>query len=697
MKLFKLITFFALFLLCNALEAQTFIYSYTDPCTGLIKSMNVPSNGVTVTYFGQIQTFDPQDFQTGVFDTWAEGVYNSFGGANPCGSIFGVSTSIDIAQSTAINFISIINNISALADLQSAMSGGGSLNTMSAIESAKNSSNKKDKKDKKKNQTTTNDNSSQNTTTNQSTSNNESNTEGSQNQNSNQSNQSGTTNTGSDQNVQSGQTNGSTNTENGQNTTSGNGQNQSGGENNPTNSNQNTISQNSQSGTENNQTNSNSQNVNSSQNGGQNTGGSTTTSENSQSTEGGPVNSTGQLNQTLTQSTDIGSGSGSGSNQNQTTQNSQTTTNGENSTTTTEQPNTQSGTEQSNTQLGTENNQSTNTTTENNSQNTNSGEPNSETGQNAQTTTSENSQNQPQNENGQTGETSSTNSEAGQTPNGENPQTTQNDPSQNGQSSNSSNSSNGNGGNGVGGESPNSNDNAAQNSEDKKTNFLGGTVKSVERSTESNKPQIVLSSDFAGFNFRSGEVDFGGKGTAGYTSLSWDGRRTYGVLLDYTSIIRGPNVTGFFANIAKKRIDLISLTGTFSFYGRGSQYGSLAIGQMWNLNKKKSLKAIYMATASFGNVYGEQFLGTAFIAGGMYDWRVHKRVDIKLMNLFIYAPYVSYYNDILLKSPYVIMPIVGTNIGITKKFKFNLNFGGAYAINENVMNFTLMFGTRFAL
>jgi hypothetical protein len=118
---------------------------------------------------------------------------------------------------------------------------------------------------------------------------------------------------------------------------------------------------------------------------------------------------------------------------------------------------------------------------------------------------------------------------------------------------------------------------------------------------------------------------------------------------------------------------------------------------MWNLNKSKSLKALYLATASFGNVYGEKFLGTAFIAGGMYDWKVSKRIDVKLMNLFIYAPYVSYYNDILLKSPYVIMPIVGTNIGITKKFKFNINFGGAYAINENIMNFTLMFGTRFAL
>jgi len=118
---------------------------------------------------------------------------------------------------------------------------------------------------------------------------------------------------------------------------------------------------------------------------------------------------------------------------------------------------------------------------------------------------------------------------------------------------------------------------------------------------------------------------------------------------------------------------------------------------MWSFPKVKRLKLIYLATASCGDIYEEKFLGTAFIAGGMYDWKVSKRIDVKLMNLFIYAPYVSYYNDIVLKSPYVIMPIIGSNIGITKKFKFNINFGGAYAINENVMNYTLMFGTRMAL
>ena len=168
-------------------------------------------------------------------------------------------------------------------------------------------------------------------------------------------------------------------------------------------------------------------------------------------------------------------------------------------------------------------------------------------------------------------------------------------------------------------------------------------------------------------------------------------------MLDYTSANRGPNVTSFYASITKNRIDLISLTGTVSFYGNRSLYGTIAIGQMWKLNKAKSLKAIYMATSSMGNVFGTKFIGTAFIAGAMYDMKIGKRTQIKFTNLFIYAPYVSYYNDLVLKSPYVIMPLVGTNIGITKKFKLNLNLGGTYAVGEDVLNFTFMMGTRFAI
>jgi hypothetical protein len=52
-------------------------------------------------------------------------------------------------------------------------------------------------------------------------------------------------------------------------------------------------------------------------------------------------------------------------------------------------------------------------------------------------------------------------------------------------------------------------------------------------------------------------------------------------------------------------------------------------------------------------------LGTAVIAGGMYDLRFGKRIDMKLMGLFVYSPYISYYNDLLLSSPYVVIPILG--------------------------------------
>jgi hypothetical protein len=104
-----------------------------------------------------------------------------------------------------------------------------------------------------------------------------------------------------------------------------------------------------------------------------------------------------------------------------------------------------------------------------------------------------------------------------------------------------------------------------------------------------------------------------------------------------------------------------------------------------------------MLTGSAGEVYREKFIGTAAIGGMMYDWKVGKRIDIKFTNLFIYAPFVSYYDDVVLKSPYVIMPLIGTNLGITKKFKLNMNFGTTYAINENVMNFTFMLGTRIGL
>ena len=53
------------------LSAQSYNYSYTDPCTGQLKSLSVPINGsVAISYYGQIQNFSAAELQNGTFANW---------------------------------------------------------------------------------------------------------------------------------------------------------------------------------------------------------------------------------------------------------------------------------------------------------------------------------------------------------------------------------------------------------------------------------------------------------------------------------------------------------------------------------------------------------------------------------------------------------------------------------------------------
>ena len=233
-----------------------------------------------------------------------------------------------------------------------------------------------------------------------------------------------------------------------------------------------------------------------------------------------------------------------------------------------------------------------------------------------------------------------------------------------------------------------------------KSNITGTattTTKNAPSKSEGGKPSVVASSDFVGFNFKNSEVNYGAKATGGYTALRWDGQRSWGALADYTSALKGPNITGFYAWIKPKSVTLLSGTATIGFDGNKSLYGTIAAGQMFTFKKVPKLKAVYMGTVSYGHIFREQFIGTAAIAGVMYDISIAKRFDIKLMNLFVYAPYVSYYNDIVLASPYVMLPSIGTNVRITKRFKFNINAGGAWDLKTAALNYTVTMGTRIMI
>ena len=154
----------------------------------------------------------------------------------------------------------------------------------------------------------------------------------------------------------------------------------------------------------------------------------------------------------------------------------------------------------------------------------------------------------------------------------------------------SSSSQSGSGGNGSGGETTQETpqQESGQGQTEGKSNITGTattTTKNAPSKSEGGKPSVVASSDFVGFNFRNSEVRTGAKATGGYTAMRWDGKRSYGALADYTTALKGPNITGFYAWIGPKAITLLSGTCTIGFDGNKSLYGTIAAGQMFRLSR----------------------------------------------------------------------------------------------------------------
>lgn len=412
-------------------------------------------------------------------------------------------------------------------------------------------------------------------------------------------------------------------------------------------------------------------------------------SEEEEENNEGNGSSNNQTGQTSTESNQVGSGaSGSGGTGGSTGESPA----GNGVGTSTQTGSNETGSTSTGQTLGsTEQNQISGTSTESNNQttngNSNEGNGSVNSGGSSVNGSSGNSSGNSEN-NQESQQTEVNNTETNQTQNG------------NGNTSTSSSTTSSSGSSSSEGSGPPNNEETPSQTEGQgKTNITAGAVKTVNANKDNGNgaPTVIASSDFVGFNFKNSEVTTGLKLTGGYHSLRWDGLRAHGVMVDYVSALKGPNTTAYYAWVKPKSISMLSLTGTLGFEGRGSLYGTLAGGQMLLFPKIKNLKAVYMGTISYGQVYKTPFIGSALIAGGMYDIRLFKRIDIKLMGLFVYVPYISYYNDLVLKSPYVVIPSLGTNISITKRFKFNINAGGAWAIKEKALNYTITCGTRLLI
>jgi hypothetical protein len=117
--------------------AQSFLYSYVDPCTKQTKFINADMNSpVFIVYYGQTRTFNYTELQDGTFELWMNDIYIKYKTTSPCQGA-AVTTTTTTSTNTVSN---IIGNVTSLINLDfssvtSGVSGGVGTNIGSTTSS----------------------------------------------------------------------------------------------------------------------------------------------------------------------------------------------------------------------------------------------------------------------------------------------------------------------------------------------------------------------------------------------------------------------------------------------------------------------------------------------------------------------------------------------------------------------------------
>lgn len=104
------------------------MYSYTDPCTHVLKFITYDmSTPVIVAYYGQTKAFTYNEIQNGTFDNWISTVYTQYS-SKPCQGIL-VSTTNTTTTNLTTNIVNTVLNLNVVTSFSSLNSSGTNLTT----------------------------------------------------------------------------------------------------------------------------------------------------------------------------------------------------------------------------------------------------------------------------------------------------------------------------------------------------------------------------------------------------------------------------------------------------------------------------------------------------------------------------------------------------------------------------------------
>jgi len=318
--------------------------------------------------------------------------------------------------------------------------------------------------------------------------------------------------------------------------------------------------------------------------------------------------------------------------------------------------------------------------------NSNNNSSNSNDGSNPSTGTGQEGGNPPENQGGSNGSGGGT---VGNGSNGSN------------NNSNSSGSSSGNGsGNNNSGETPKEekpNDQQIEDTktEQQKTQSASTTKAASKAKAETQKPAILVTGDIVGVQTRAdGSQD--ARGTMSFTHVKGDGTASIGFSADYMVNAKIGNLSAIRSWIGTnknghKHINVASVG--LGILPKSTTANALLI----RVNSIKSFTALYGASATYGQLFGEELISTIAIGGFMYKGKIGKAVDATIIMAGIYSPYSKFYTESIFDAKPIIIPFLNLNYKLTKTFGIGLTGGGTYIAGQDILNFQILMGAKLKI
>lgn len=221
------------------------------------------------------------------------------------------------------------------------------------------------------------------------------------------------------------------------------------------------------------------------------------------------------------------------------------------------------------------------------------------------------------------------------------------------------------------------------------------SAKSTSKATsKSDKPSILLTGDLVGMQ-SAADSKQDAKATMSYIRISGNKKTSLGVSADFTINANIGNITVFRSwmtqKTARKHIDLVSnsvslLPNSFS--------NTLVFIRIDNVKK---FTGLYGAGYMYGALNKETLTSLLTLGGGMYRGQLTKKVDAVFILVAVYVPYMKYYTESIFQSKPLILPFMNINYKLTKSFRFGLTAGTTYSVNEQLINYQVLFGAKLTL